>query len=306
MTRVLDFRRNMKPRNYLPRREQWRLLLLVMLLGAVVAAAIEARRGEHYAWLFGCGGGENLQPPDAEPQDGASAIDTRLPPDPGGGNIPDAFFSPGKPAVEPTESARYFRGVVPDYLDSIRDDRPFRSAERDAWFHLFEILASTEEGVLENASTGRVTFIQLFRQSEAYRGELVTIQGTVVRAHRLDAPKNDRGIESYYQIWIRPADNQHFPMVAYVLHLPDGFPLGMEVAEDMEITGFFFKRWAYLAGDTVRTAPVVLARTGRWYRAPETPRKEEVDFKSVVLMIAGAAIFATLAAWWVHGRSGRL
>ena len=284
------------------RRGQWRLLLLVMLLGAVVMAAIEARHAEHYAWLFGGKVGVDARPPDAGPNDDSSPIDTRLPPDSGDKEIPDAFISPGKRVVEREESSRYFEGVVPAHLDSIRDDRPFRSAERDAWFHLFEILDSTEEDVLENASTGRVTFIQLLRQSEAYRGELVTVRGTIVRAHRLDAPKNDYGIGTYYQIWIRPADNQHFPMVAYVLHLPDGFPLGMEVAEDMEITGFFFKRWAYLAGDTVRTAPVVLARTGRWYRAPEATRKEEVDLTSMLVMIAGAALFATLAAWWVYGR----
>ena len=299
---VLDFKSGQRPRNYLARRQQWRLLILVMLLGLVVMAAVKARDADNYRWFFALGGAGSVRPVD-DPGEAPVSVDTRVHPVPQADMIPGTFISPGPTVHSEETSSRYFPGVKASYLSSIRDDSPFGSDESDAWFHLFELLGKTDPAELRAASTGRVSFIQLFRQPDEYRGELVTIRGTVVRAHRLAAPDNDHDIDGYYQTWIRPADNRHYPMVAYVLELPGRFPTGMQISAEVEITGFFFKRWAYQAQDTLRSAPVVLARSVEWQEPPAPVLEEDIGPASILLAIVGSTLFAVLVAWLAYRRT---
>jgi len=264
------------PRNYLARREQWRLLGLVLGLGLIVILMQLARDPANYRWMFGGDRGEAL--PDVP----NTKMDNRYQPPPPGPEVPGAFVSRAEPEeAEADTSGRYFPGVKPALLEKVRDDAPFGSAvtaEHGAWLNLLEILDTADEQTLENASTGRATYAQLMKQTREYRGQLVTVLGTVRRAHRLEVPENDVGREHNYQLWISPADNPSSPVVAYVLELPEGFPTGMDVSADVKLVGFSFKRWLYLAGDpetgekTMRVAPLLFARTVDWRKpVPSTP-----------------------------------
>lgn len=265
---MINFQDTPKPRSYLSRREQWRLLVLVMAMGLVVFLMNEARKPENWAWLFAVG--------EVSPR-------------------------PAKAAEQP--GGRYFPGVKPEYFLAIRDDMPFRPDEQDAWFNLFDVLNKTNEATLEEKSIGRVTFAQLFQQSDEYRGELVTIQGTVRRAHRLTAPKNDCGIKKYYQIWVQPADSPNSPIVVYCLHLPKGFPTGMDISAEAEITGFFFKRWAYKARGTLCTAPTLAARTVRWQKVPEVVKSAPMNVGTLLLLFGVAVAVSALVVVHVIRRT---
>ena len=261
-----------KVRNYFARREQRRLLTLVMALGLAIFMMNEARKPDNWLWIT------SISRADVEP-------------------------------AEPKENAigRYFTGVKPEYLDTVRDDTIFRHDEQDAWFHLLQILEKTDQQTLEKASIGRVSFAQLFSQSNDYRGRLVTLYGNVRRAHRLTAPKNDYGIKRYYQIWFQPEDNPTTPMVVYCLHLPKGFPTGMDVSAETAITGFFFKRWVYKAQDSLQTAPVVLARTVDW-RKPTSQTKEtvQVDTWFLLVVFGTAAAISIVVSAYIYTRTRRL
>ena len=126
---MFEFQRGSRPRNYLSRREQWRLLLLVMVLGLVVVLGFEARDPARYQWIWGAGAEGTGGPATAEPSGDATAVDTRIDPEPPDDEIPGTFISPGSVQVVEVESGRYFRGVKPVYLDSICDDEPFRYGE---------------------------------------------------------------------------------------------------------------------------------------------------------------------------------
>jgi hypothetical protein len=267
---VLDFRRRAGPRNYLSLREQGRLLALVIVLGLVVVLAMEARKPGHYAWLWGTG------------QRG----------------IESSVFEAAPAATLPSS-------VEPGYLESIRDNAPFRAAERDAWWAIFEILQESRQATLNKASNGRVTYLQLSQQSEQFRGELVTMRGTLRRAHRLKAPENELGISDYYQTWITPSDSPGNVVVVYCLHLPEGFPTGMKVSEEVGIVGFYFKRWAYEAQDRVRLAPVVLARTLQWQRSAEAVRQPQKNLHGVLLIVVAASVFALLVSVCIYHQSRR-
>ena len=148
---------------------------------------------------------------------------------------------------------------------------------------------------------GPVSYAQLFQQPNQYRGRLVTVSGRrATRASRGDFFPNDYGFKEYYQIWLWPDDNPSAPMVIYSLELPKGFPTGMEIGEQAEVTGFFFKRLAYLAKDTLRVAPEILAKTVQWQKRPAITADEPAETWPIPLVVCVAAGLALLAAWFVY------
>lgn len=297
---MVSFQKTPKPRNYLSRREQRRLLLLVLALGLVVFLIMEA---DDLAEKL-CGS-EN-SPPGASGSTQVTEIDNRLEPPSQKDEIPGTFTSPAPVKDDAPEdtTGRYFPGVKPVYLKEVRDNTTFRKQEHQAWFNLLDILNKTDEATLERESTGRVTYAQLFQQSSAYRGELVTVRGKIRRAHRLPCARNALGLQRYHRVWLWPDDNPSSPMVVYCLHLPDGFPMGMEIEEEAKISGFFFKCWVYGAKDGLRTAPSLLAKTVRWHRRPPV---EERSLNPVAILgvIAVAAVVSLLVAVYVYVQTRR-
>jgi hypothetical protein len=280
--------------NYLGRREQRRLLTIVILLGLVFFLMQQARKPANWHWFValnnpGAGG-------QAEP---GQAIDTRLQP------LAEAPQEPGTiqlPAQKPARpAAEYFAGVKPELLEAVRDDTVFRGAEHEAFFHLLETLHRTDQRTLDAASRGPTAFVQLYQQPDEYRGKLVTIRGAARGVFQYAAARNDYGIEKYYQVWIQPNDNPSLPLVIYVLDLPAGFPIADHMHEEVELTGFFFKRWAYRAQDAIRSAPLLLAKTVNW-KPPPVANTEPVRLAVLGGIVLCASLIAGIVVWMaLHG-----
>jgi hypothetical protein len=211
---------------------------------------------------------------------------------------PDHGLASGiQPAVGAAEPLPPELRIDPAELDVIRDNTLERPEERDVFLHLLGVLKRAEPGQLQRASIGRITYAQLRRQPNQYRGKLVTVQGTVRRVIKAQPPHNQQGIDRYYQLWIEPADAPSWPMVVVCLELPPEFPSGAGVAEEVAVTGFFFKRWAYQAQDQLRTVPTLLARTVGWEK-PATPVPPQPPLPWTSLLIGGSGILV-IGAWFV-------
>jgi len=281
--------------------------MLVLVLGMAVYLMMEARKPGNWDWILAFN-------PQGVPQEGGEVgqgppIDTRL--NPAGQQeqeeVPGTFRVP-PPDAAPADadtSGDYFPGVEPSYLTSIEDDTHFQPEETKAWFNLLGVLQKTDSEALRRASTGRVSFAQLFKQSDVYRGELVTTSGTVRRAVRKQAPANEKGIEAYYQLIFQPFDQPGEPMVIYALELPEGFPTGAEIEADGEVTGFYFKRWAYASEAGLRTAPTLLARTIDWQRPSDPVEQRPADMSSFLTLVVVAIAFAIVVTLFVYQRTRR-
>lgn len=275
-----------KPRSYLSRREGWRLLLMCGSLGLIATLMAEAGKPANYTWLFGA-----LQ------EEGQPATDV----------LSAASPSPGAVSPETKKTGRdgkYFAGVKPELLDLVRDDTTFRNDERYAWFNLLGVLQKTPAIELEKASLGRVTYFQLFGQTNEYRGKLVTIRGRVHRAMPAAAPDNRVGIEKYFQLVVQPDDAPGYPIIVYCLELPEGFPTGMKIFEGAEITGFYFKRWPYKAQDALRTAPTLAAKNLRWIEIPPE-QQPPVESRPMVIVLVAVGAFAVILAVFLYSRTRR-
>ncbi len=313
---ALNFQRAPRPPNYLARGQQRRLLLMVMLLGLVVVLVFQARDPGNYEWLKSppSAAGDGLSSlsvadgPNTDAGDSGQADlpdDTRLEPRITAADPEGTFLSIAPAALQAPEqaSSRYFPGVNLEYLATVRDDRPFHMDEHQAWFHLFGVLGRTDQRTLEEHSTAAVTFVQLSRQPKLYRGELVSFRGQVRRATETKASKNEYGVDKFFRLWILMADNRRDPISVDVLELPHGFPLGDGIQEEVEVTGFFFKRRAYLGRDDIFTTPSLLARTVRWHERPHPPGAEP-RLVQVLVIVAAAAALSLLTVWFASRRGG--
>lgn len=307
---MVNFRNNSTPRkrppNYLARREQRRLLILVMTLGAVVALMAKAAQPSTWAWLWGKQAAQTQSTTvDAETP---AYYDTRIRPTSPERLPLDTFISPAKKPAAPTPQGDYFAGLRPELFAEIRDHAVFRGVENESWYNFLTVLRDAEQAELEQSSIGRVGFGQLFEQPSVYRGKVITVTGVARRAFDLQAPPNDHGIESYYQLWLQPMGGPTSPIVIYTLELPDGFPSSRvagsdearNIYEPIEVTGFFFKNWAYSTGSAILSAPLVLSKNVKW--TPQVAAADAANSSAIPLgpVIGIAAAIGLLAVGAIY------
>ena len=158
-------------------------------------------------------------------------------------------------------------------LQLVQDDRVFVPSDKEILFRLLGRARQSPSRDLRKQSVGRVSYLQLFKQPKQYRGKAVTVFGTAKLAYHVEAPPNHLGISGYYVYWIHPNDGPNSPVVVYALETPVGFPEIKDrdkdggvtpLHEQVEVTGYFLKRWAYRGKDGTYTAPLILARVPLW------------------------------------------
>ena len=178
-------------------------------------------------------------------------------------------------------------------LERVRDDTVFREDDDDAWFQIWMTLRSGDMSAMQRSAARPVTFIELFGQPRSFRGRLVRFSGTVHRLQKVAAPANDYDITGYWQAWVEPDGGPASPIVVYFLRLPEGMPHGLDINESVEVIGYFFKRWAYQATDTIRTAPLVMAIEPVW-KPHVAPKPGGTSAGGYALMAMAGLVLLTL------------
>ena len=274
------------PRNYLAGPERRRLFWRFMPPAIVLFLAL--------GWIERTW----LRPPVAPPP---PQIDTRLPGGTIGRTVDDAVVIAAEP--EPFEAEADEVGASASALAAVRDDTVFRSGDEEAWFQIWMTLRSSAVKALRRSNARSVSFIELFGQPRSFRGRLVRFKGTVHRLQKVAAPPNDYDITGYWQAWVEPDGGPASPIVVYFLRLPEGMPHGMQVREPVEVIGYFFKRWAYEAKDTIRRAPLVMALEPVWRPLPPPPSGGTSVGAYALVAMAGLVV-ATLLGIRLAGRGG--
>jgi hypothetical protein len=290
------------PPDYTQGAAKWRLFLYVATLMLVVAVIERARDPLTWQWMWSL---DQAKAP-VEPFD--NRLDNR------GlrtANDPAGTFV-AIPEVEAGGTLAAARAQIQD------DTLVFRPAERDIWFHEVARIRAAADQTLQRESLGRVTYLQLARQPADYRGKVVTVAGTVRLAYREPAGANELGIDEYFVYWLRPAGGPDSPMVVYALGAPAGFPrlaasrqdaqrASDELREDVEVTGIFYKRCAYLGEGGTYTAPVLIANVPNWQPrpAPAVPAATAVSAVELSVVVIAALVLAICISAVVWKRSLR-
>lgn len=140
-------------------------------------------------------------------------------------------------------------------------------------------------------------FPDIFKNSNRYKGKLVTLTGRVRKLIHYPAEKNEYGINTLYEAWLFTDDSQQNPTVVICTDVPpelkDGLPQGTDVIDHVTITGYLFKMYVYNAQDTTRVAPLILAGQLEWSPQVVDERGSllfsQILAGSLIILIAGAA-----------------
>jgi len=204
--------------------------------------------------------------------------------------------------------------LAADVLAPIRHrTRGIRDEESDSYYRALKQARDTDYGAQQAAALHYLdrrqqesprnrgtnypfpAFVDLFQHPEVYHGRPVTLRGHVRLLRQLSADENASGITTLYEAWLYTDDSQSNPAVIVCTSIPDGMPLGSDLVEQVEVTGFFFKIYGYSAKDTTRIAPLILAQRLDWFPKAAPAPKHGAPLS---LYAAIAAVFPLLA-WWM-------
>ncbi|MFW6169287.1 MAG: hypothetical protein ACODAD_02275 [Planctomycetota bacterium] len=185
----------------------------------------------------------------------------------------------------------------------VKDNSVLRSAETAAWYRCWEQLQSLSPRQA-NEAVGPLNFVQLYSQPKELRGRLVKVRGTVRSGYRAVSRDARFGIEGYIVLGLLPSDGSNSPVVVYCRELPDGFPTigpanqagqGVMLDEDVEITGYYFKRWLHRCEGGMNLSPLILGQVTAWQPRREVAQRSRGDRLSVGMVLAATSAMALLS-----------
>lgn len=259
---MLRFQRpdRQRPRNYLARREQYRLFALIVGLGAVVVLI------------------RQLPTTDTDP---ASAA-------PGSARESNSTTASANPPAEPGVVGGPEDIVDRARLELVRDNSDFRTDEKDAWFYLFSLVQSSPG----NQPAEEVTYTQLIAQPHVYRGKLVRVEGAVKRIEAIAPGENDLGITTLYRVILQPKGHSLWPILVYCRDLPPGWVVGEPQSNQVVATGYFFKNLSYTWRDGLGLAPVIVCQSFAVREARHTQPVVKTAPVSIGTIVASALAIA--------------
>ncbi len=170
---------------------------------------------------------------------------------------------------------------------------------------------------LERAAAGASDIVPLFNQPDEQRGKLFVLTGEALRAIKIRVVDPDVvrrfDIDHYYELEIVTPDSQNNPVVCCVRKLPPHMPQGESIHENVRVSGFFLKSWAFdthqsagaESGEQKRRqlAPLLIAATVEVLGPPTVTRPSQsvklaVGLAVVIVLCAGAM-------WYIRGADRR-
>lgn len=215
--------------------------------------------------------------------------------------------APGASEFEPQDHA--FVEISPDAVElpaqlfeSVVDRRlRIHRDEAGAYFQILEHLQRLDPVRLADAARHDANYTVLMTEPDFVRGQPVTLRGSAKRVIPLEVGPNPFGIETLYDVWFFTPDSGNSPLHVRCLELPAGMPArpNMSPMVEIEVTGYFFRIEGYETADGVYTAPLLLARTVNWLKAPvaESSRRDVIPYVAGFAMIL-ATLTGMLLVWF--------
>lgn len=244
------------PAPYLSKKDQRRLLGMVLTLSFVVFAVIWAAQPSTWYWLV---------PPDNE-----TAQNEDVAPEGYGGDAPllgsesssPVASSPFSNSSESNSISLGSAAVPQDWLNDVADsEMGIRVAEQDAYYRVLAHAQRADEDFLAKEARSDVLHVNLIRDADRYRGLPIAIRGTARRIESIGVNENNYGVKTLYEIWMTTPDSGNDPWRIVATSIDERLPQGSDVSVPVKVTGFFFKQYSYASQGGLHVAPLLLAAT---------------------------------------------
>lgn len=253
----------------------------------------------------------------------------------GGGSLPTALavLRAGEEAfcwtLVDTSQARPFPTA---WLDWVRDEKPIlaNTLEADAYAQTVAMAHWTDSKAFEQAARHDLSYLQLFRQPEKYRGQIVRINGRMKRVRKdeiadpraepgrtVDAAMDkarQAGVRYLYEGWLFNDDFGPNPVCCVFSELPEGLPVAERMEVSVGFAGYFFKRYRYKAGDTpganqFRDAPLLVGKVVQ-VSAKAAAEEDEAWGKPLLplflSLLGGSVAFVVFLTLWFRRDDSRV
>jgi hypothetical protein len=174
------------------------------------------------------------------------------------------YFQARPQAEEPaTKSVAKPEVVVSDKapeFETVSDRTPLGFRDNAAYSYLLDKARAVPAAELAGKARRDVLLTHLWERPELYRGVPVHILGTARRTLRYESKLSRTGW--LYETWVVTPDERKVPYCCVSEEVPEGFPLGANVAETVVFNGYFLKIMRYEATDTVRGSPLLVGKLG--------------------------------------------
>lgn len=215
-------------------------------------------------------------------------------------------------ALDPAPRSTAGTGELETALDlrgrGIEDRAPVRSKEENeeeflAYCDALVTVSQAPPAALARQGRRDLTFAHLFEQPAVYRGEVVHVEGALVRLRHFQAPEFtwSQGVRDLYEGWIFDAATYGANAMCVVFtELPPGLGVAEKTERHVAFDGYFFKRYRYKAGDGWRDAPLLVGRAPILLDSRPPPRRSlsAAMLWSFVGAIGGIAALIGGLAWW--------
>ena len=188
-----------------------------------------------------------------------------------------------KRRLQHEEIARKYEGVKLDDLPTPEERNRVRLAR------------AVRQKLLQNSSEFP-TFHDIVLYPEQSRGRPVSIHGVMRKLTKFDPGKNDRGIGEVYEAWIYPDDSPSIPAVVVFIDKPEHLKVGGDLTEEVQVTGYFLKMYAYQGQEKTTRAPLILAGGLLWKQRQEPYRAAAVPME-IYLLITVITVLAGYSFW---------
>lgn len=204
-------------------------------------------------------------------------------------------------------------------LRRVKDGTVWTGADSDAFY-----LQLSQAESLPSDQGDIVGTVQLMHQSATYQGQPIRLEGGIGRARRIQAKRNDLGIENYWEIWMLPSDGGNRPLMLLTPELPASLASGLASDGSWDrskspnnpdglfaASGRMIKRIPYqsAAGPLMAAAVIgrVTATMDTSTETAETSSTEDADTNKeppLLLMIGGCIVLGISVAGFLMYRAG--
>jgi hypothetical protein len=298
----MRFQNQTDPPPYLNRRDQYRLLGMVLLLLFVVIAIDYAARPQNWEWFTELGE-EAVEEEEGEFRE-IPLRDLDFQVMENGEPLPlDQFIAVPEDAPDQEEAAddesEPVEQIPEDLLQRVQDRQVglLRSEQGALSTVLERVERASSEDLLLSARSD-VGYRVLNTDSAAYRGQLIRIEGTLWRVAPFPIGEGDQRRE-LVQAWMFTPDSGNHPWMVLLAEKPANIEYGDQIDRQVIVAGYYFKQYGYPTETGVTIAPMLIARTlhVRPIRTTHAPRTENLSYYVAAVLGILAVLFG-LMIWW--------
>ncbi len=155
------------------------------------------------------------------------------------------------------------------YFAGLQSCRQLKTVQLEQWAAEFLQNRQTTASIAAGQSlVEEAVFGDVLQHPQDFRGQLVSMRGCLRRLVKYDPGRNEMGFRHVYEAWIYPDDAQGNPVVVIFTKKPNGLPMGADLSEDVQFTGYFLKNYGYEAQQEFLKAPLFLAGGVDWLEMP--------------------------------------